>query len=451
VDITTLLLFTKQAGGSDLHLSAGAPPMVRIHGEMRKLTLGDGGEAAAFSADEVRTMIYEALTDQQKNRLEADKELDFALSIGTVARFRGNIFFQDRGVGAVFRVVPTQIKTCEELMVPEAVKRFADIEKGLVLCTGPTGSGKSTLLAALVDRINTSRRGHIITIEDPIEFVHPPKLSMVNQREVGKHTKAFSNALRSSLREDPDVILVGEMRDLETIALAITAAETGHLVLGTLHTASAPKTVDRIINVFPANEQGQIRAMLAESIQGVVAQILLPRRGGGRVAAQEILVATTAVRALIREGKTHQLLSTIQTGQKFGMQSLEQSLTRLQAEGLIDRDTAEHHLASIGLAREDEGDRRFLSEVVQAGPQPKRYQSMAMVPQWSGGPAGGGGPSAAAPAFSGGGAGGQSISRPTYGPGASPVVPAGAQPEPGASQVVPGRPGEVRNPKYKYT
>jgi twitching motility protein PilT len=354
LDMPTLLLFTKEAGGSDLHLSAGATTMVRVHGEMRKLTLPGGGEAPPFSPDEIRLLIFDLLTDTQKSRLEADKELDFSLTIGKDTRFRGNIFFQERGLGAVFRVIPTQIKSCDELGLPPVIKGLCELEKGLVLCTGPTGSGKSTTLAALVDLINSTRRGHILTVEDPIEFVHKPKMCMVNQREVGPNTHSFAKALRSALREDPDVILVGEMRDLETMALAITAAETGHLVFGTLHTSSAAKTVDRIINVFPAGEQAQIRAMLAESIQAVIAQVLLTRRGGkGRVAAQEILVASTGVRALIREGKTYQIPSSIQTGGKYGMQSLEQALTKLSVNGVIDAGEAERQLAALGLSRED--------------------------------------------------------------------------------------------------
>jgi twitching motility protein PilT len=350
----TLLLFTKEAGGSDLHLSAGATPMVRVHGEMRKLTLPGGGESPPLSPDEIRALLFDLLADAQKSRLEAEKELDFSLTIGKDTRFRGNVFFQDRGIAAVFRVIPTVIKTCEELGLPPVIKGLAELEKGLVLCTGPTGSGKSTTLAALVDLINSTRRGHILTVEDPIEFVHKPKMSMVNQREVGPNTKSFANALRSALREDPDVILVGEMRDLETMALAITAAETGHLVFGTLHTSSASKTVDRIINVFPSGEQAQIRAMLAESLQAVVAQVLLAKRGGkGRVAAQEIMIASTGVRSLIREGKTYQIPSAIQTGGKYGMQSLEQALTKLSVNGVIDPGEAERQLAALGLSRED--------------------------------------------------------------------------------------------------
>ena len=362
LDVASLLLFTKEAGGSDLHLASGATPMVRVHGEMRKLTLSGGLEAPSLGGDEIRGLVFELLTDAQKSRLEAERELDLSLTIGKDTRFRGNVFFQDRGLSAVFRVIPTQIKTCEELGLPPVIKGLADLEKGLILCTGPTGSGKSTTLAALVDHINTHRRGHILTIEDPIEFVHKPKSCMVNQREVGPNTHSFAKALRSALREDPDVILVGEMRDLETISLAITAAETGHLVFGTLHTSSAAKTVDRIINVFPAGEQGQIRAMLADSLQAVIAQVLVPKRGGkGRVAAQEILVASTGVRALIREGKNYQIPSAIQTGGKYGMQSLEQSLSKLSLNGSIDPSEADRQLSALGLAREDAAAERMQS------------------------------------------------------------------------------------------
>ncbi len=358
----SLLLFTKEAGGSDLHLSSGAAPMVRVHGEMRKLMLPGGAEAPPLGPEGIRGLLFDLLSDTQKSRLEAEKELDFSLSIGKDTRFRGNVFFQDRGLGAVFRVIPTQIKSCDELGLPSIIKSLAELEKGLVLCTGPTGSGKSTTLAALVDLINSTRRGHILTIEDPIEFVHRPKMCMVNQREVGPNTQSFSKALRSALREDPDVILVGEMRDLETIALAITAAETGHLAFGTLHTSSAAKTVDRIINVFPAGEQAQIRAMLADSLEAVIAQVLLAKRGGkGRVAAQEILVASTGVRSLIREGKTYQIPSAIQTGGKYGMQSLEQTLSKLSLNGTIDPGEAERQLAALGLAREDVAAERLQS------------------------------------------------------------------------------------------
>ena len=376
LDMPTLLLFTKEAGGSDLHLSAGAPPMVRVHGEMKKLTLPGGAEAPPLGADEIRGLLFDLLSDAQKSRLEGEKELDLSLSIGKDTRFRGNVFYQDRGLGGVFRVIPTVIKTCDELGLPPVIKGLAELEKGLVLCTGPTGSGKSTTLAALVDHINATRRGHILTIEDPIEFVHRPKSCMVNQREVGPNTQSFAKALRSALREDPDVILVGEMRDLETISLAITAAETGHLVFGTLHTSSAAKTVDRIINVFPAGEQAQIRAMLAESLQAVIAQVLLPKKGGkGRVAAQEILIASTGVRSLIRESKTYQIPSAIQTGAKYGMQSLEQALSKLSVTGMVDPAEAERQLAALGLSREDAAADK-LQAMTQVRPAPSAATSV---------------------------------------------------------------------------
>jgi twitching motility protein PilT len=354
LDMATLLLFTKEAGGSDLHLSAGAIPMVRVHGEMKKLTLPGGVEAPPLSSEGIRRLLFDLLTDAQKSRLEAEQELDLSLSLGKDTRFRGNVFYQDRGLGGVFRVIPTVIKSCDELGLPSVIKGLAELEKGLVLCTGPTGSGKSTTLAAMIDLINATRRGHILTVEDPIEFVHRPKSCMVNQREVGGNTHSFARALRSALREDPDVILVGELRDLETIALAITAAETGHLVFGTLHTSSAAKTVDRIINVFPAGQQAQIRSMLADSLQAVIAQVLLPKKGGrGRVAAQEILIASTGVRSLIRESKTYQIPSAIQTGAKYGMQTLEQTLSKLVMKGVLDPSDAEAQLAALGLSREE--------------------------------------------------------------------------------------------------
>ncbi len=337
IDLSSLLLFTKNAEASDLHISAGAVPMVRVHGEMRPLALADSGEQDPLTDEQVRHLVYSMLTDSQQKSLEEDLELDCSITLADGVRFRANVFFQDRGLAAVFRLIPGEILSFDELGLPEAVRNMAQREKGLVLVTGPTGSGKTTTLAAMVDWINRNRSGHIITIEDPIEFIHHPQRCMVNQRELRACTHSFSNALRSALREDPDVILLGELRDLETIALAITAAETGHLVFATLHTSSAPKTVDRIINVFPAGEQAQIRAMLAESLQGVVAQMLLPRHGGrGRVAAHEILVAVSAVRGMIRDGKTHTLPNAIQTGARVGMQSLEQSLTRLATEGLIE-------------------------------------------------------------------------------------------------------------------
>ena len=285
-------------------------------------------------------MIYDIMDDEQKKRFEEFKELDFSRQLGNVARFRVNVFFKNGGEAAVFRTIPTKVLTFEQLNLPPIVKQLSEKEKGMVLVTGPTGSGKSTTLAAMIDFINRTRKGHILTVEDPIEFVHETRMCMVNQREVGPHTLSFANALKSALREDPDVILVGEMRDLETISLAITAAETGHLVFGTLHTSSAGKTVDRIIDVFPTNQQAQIRAMFSESIEGVVAQKLLPKKDGGRVAALEIMLGTTAIRNLIREGKTFQIPSMIQTGQALGMQSLDQALKHLVESGEIEPEVA---------------------------------------------------------------------------------------------------------------
>lgn len=338
MDLSSLLHFTQESGASDLHLSSGAPPMVRVHGEMRAVTV-PGVPDGPVEEGTVHEMLYGVLSDSQRSRFEKEKELDFSLSLGEEGRFRVNVFSQGRGIAGVFRVIPTKIPSFEALGLPDLFRTFTSLERGLVLVTGPTGSGKSTTLAAMVDLINEERQGHIITIEDPIEFVHSPKRCLVNQREVGPHTDSFANALRSSLREDPDVILVGELRDLETISLAITAAETGHLVFGTLHTNSAAKTVDRIINVFPAGEQDQIRAMLAESLQAVISQALIPKFDGkGRVAAHEILVATSAVRAMIREGKTYQIPSSIQTGRNAGMRSMEQSITKLRTLGIIARD-----------------------------------------------------------------------------------------------------------------
>jgi twitching motility protein PilT len=348
MDLSQLLLFTQKAGASDLHLSAGSLPMVRIHGDMRALDI-PGRSQAPLARDEVHGLIYDILTDSQRKSLETNLELDFAMSLGDVARFRANVFYQDHGEAAVFRVIPTAILDAEALGLSEPVLELTKREQGLVLVTGPTGSGKSTTLAAMVDAINKSRPCHIITIEDPIEFVHRSKKSLLNQREVGPHTKSFSNALRSALREDPDVILVGEMRDLETISLALTAAETGHLVFGTLHTISASKTVDRIINVFPADEQDQIRAMFAGSMEGIISQVLLKRVDRpGRVAAREILIATPAVKNMIRENKVHQIPTAIQTGMRLGMQSMDQSLNRLVMNKIVSSEDAARFLRDSG-------------------------------------------------------------------------------------------------------
>jgi twitching motility protein PilT len=334
-DLTALLAFAREQGASDVHVSSGVPPLLRIRGEMTPLDM------PALDADDARRVLFDILNDEQKRAFEERHDLDFAFEIPGVSRFRGNLFVQKRGMGAVFRLVPSKILSLEDLNLPKVLRDLAHKEKGLVVVTGPTGSGKSTTLAAIVDYINRTRRGHILTIEDPIEFVHESKNCLVNQREVGPHTDSFLNALRGALREDPDVILVGELRDLETTALAISAAETGHLVLATLHTNSAAKTIDRIIDVFPANQQAQVRTMLSESIEGVVAQSLLPAKDGkGRVAALEILVAVPALRNLIREDKTAQILSVIQTGAQHGMQSLDQSLRDLVMQGRLSREDA---------------------------------------------------------------------------------------------------------------
>lgn len=334
MDITQLLTFLNQQGGSDLHISAGEPPMMRIDGDMKKV------KVPAFSAEQTQAMLYDIMGDSQRKHFEEFSESDFSIELGEKARFRVNVFRQRRGMGGVFRIIPTKICTVEELQLPEILNKICEREKGLVLVTGPTGSGKSTTLAAMINKINEEFEGHILTIEDPIEFVHKSKKCLVNQREVGPHTKSFNNALRAALREDPDIILVGEMRDLETIQLALTAAETGHLVFGTLHTSSAPKTIDRIIDVFPPEQQAQIRATIAESLQAIVTQTLCKKVGGGRAAALEIMLGTTAVRNLVREGKIHQLPSVIQTSQAVGMSTMESSLITLVEKGIISEDTA---------------------------------------------------------------------------------------------------------------
>jgi twitching motility protein PilT len=335
MDIAELLIYTLENKASDLHLTVGLPPAVRIHGEIEAMNY------PPLVRELTHDLVYQIMNDSQKAKFEETHDLDFSLDFGDAGRFRVNAFMGHKGVGAVFRVIPSVIKSVEELGLPSIISKMADYERGLVLVTGPTGSGKSTTLAALIDQINASRRAHILTIEDPIEFVHPHKKCVVNQREVGPHTHSFANALRAALREDPDVILVGEMRDLETISLAVSAAETGHLVFGTLHTSSAAQTIDRIIDVFPAHQQAQIRAQLSESIRGVVAQTLLKTASGrGRAAAVEVLVSTPAVRNLIREGKTFQLPSVIQTGVKEGMQTIEQSLSELVLEGRVTQEEA---------------------------------------------------------------------------------------------------------------
>ncbi len=346
MDIAQLLQFAHQQEASDLHISAGEPPMVRVHGDMKKI------KVPPLTAEQTHAMVYDIMGDSQRKVFEEFSDIDFSMQLGDLARFRVNVFRQNRGLGAVFRKIPTQIQTLEELGMPKSLADITRKEKGLVLVTGPTGSGKSTTLAAMINLINDEEEGHILTIEDPIEFVHRSKKCLVNQREVGPHTKSFSNALRAALREDPDIILVGEMRDLETIQLALTAAETGHLVFGTLHTSSAPKTVDRVIDVFPPNQQAQVRAMFAESIQAIITQTLCKKIGGGRVAGLEILLGTTAVRNLIREGKIHQIPSAMQTGQQLGMQTMEMHLKELVDRNLITRETAIEKTGNADLFKE---------------------------------------------------------------------------------------------------
>jgi twitching motility protein PilT len=334
MDITQLLTFAVNEGASDLHLSSGEPPMLRIHGDIKRL------DHPPLGREQVHNMAFDVMGDAHRRVFQEKLDVDFSFELGDLARFRVNVFMQRKGEGAVFRTIPTQVVTLDQLEMPPILKEVCKRERGLVLVTGPTGSGKSTTLAAMVDYINENWECHILTVEDPIEFVHTPKKSLINQREVGPHTQSFAAALRSALREDPDVILVGEMRDLETISLALTAAETGHLVFGTLHTSSAPKTVDRVIDAFPAGQQNQVRAMFSESLEAIVTQSLCKKKGGGRLAACEILVGVPAVRNLIREGKIHQIPSTMQTGQKLGMQTLDMSLQDLVARGVIAREEA---------------------------------------------------------------------------------------------------------------
>lgn len=320
MDIAELLTFSVKNKASDLHLSAGLPPMIRVDGDIRRINI------PALNHKEVHALIYDIMNDKQRRDYEEFLETDFSFALPGVARFRVNAFNQDRGAGAVFRTIPSKVLTLEELDAPKFFQELCTKPRGLILVTGPTGSGKSTTLAAMINHINNNDYAHILTVEDPIEFVHESQKSLINQREVHRDTLGFNEALRSALREDPDIILVGEMRDLETIRLALTAAETGHLVFGTLHTTSAAKTIDRIIDVFPAAEKDMIRAMLSESLQAVISQTLLKKVGGGRIAAHEIMVGTPAIRNLIREAKVAQMYSAIQTGRKDGMQTLDQNL-----------------------------------------------------------------------------------------------------------------------------
>ncbi len=330
MDITELLAFTVKNKASDLHVSAGLPPMIRVHGDVRRINL------PALLHKDVHAMVYDIMNDAQRKQYEEFLETDFSFEIPNLARFRVNAFNQNRGAAAVFRVIPSKVLTLDELNCPKTFKDIANQPRGIVLVTGPTGSGKSTTLAAMVDYVNETEYGHILTIEDPIEFVHESKRCLINQREVARDTQSFNAALRSSLREDPDVILVGEMRDLETIRLALTAAETGHLVFGTLHTSSAAKTIDRIVDVFPAAEKDMVRAMMSESLRAVISQTLLKTKDGtGRVAAHEIMIGTPAIRNLIRENKVAQMYSAIQTGQNAGMQTLDQCLADLVRRNIV--------------------------------------------------------------------------------------------------------------------
>ena len=330
MEISELLAFAVKNKASDLHLSAGLPPMIRVHGDVRRINL------PPMEHSDVHDMVYDIMNDLQRKVYEETMECDFSFEIPNLARFRVNAFVQNRGSGAVFRTIPSKVLSLEDLNCPKVFTEIAQNPRGIVLVTGPTGSGKSTTLAAMINFINENDYGHILTVEDPIEFVHESKKCLINQREVGPHTMSFNNALKSALREDPDVILVGEMRDLETIRLALTAAETGHLVFGTLHTSSAAKTIDRIVDVFPAAEKEMVRSMLSESLRSVISQTLLKTKDGtGRVAAHEIMIGTPAIRNLIRENKVAQMYSAIQTGQNVGMQTLDQCLTELVRRNMV--------------------------------------------------------------------------------------------------------------------
>lgn len=341
MEITDLLIATQKNKASDLHLSTRNPPIMRVHGDIMPI------DSPPLDAAAVKNLLYSIMTEQQRSDYERDLELDFSISFGDDMRFRVNAFNSIYGPAAVFRTIPTKILSLDDLKAPEVLRRLCHLHKGLILVTGPTGSGKSTTLAGMIDYMNTNFNRHILTVEDPVEFVHKSKKSLINQREVGNSTKSFAKALKSSLREDPDVILVGEMRDLETIQLAMTAAETGHLVMGTLHTSSAPKTIDRIIDVFPANDKEMVRAMLSVSLEAVISQALLKKADGtGRIAAHEILLGTPAVRNLIREGKIPQISSMMQMGAKVGMQTMKDTLNRLFAEGQISSDTLREALAT---------------------------------------------------------------------------------------------------------
>src|SRR5512143_2428662 len=330
MDITELLAFAVKNKASDLQLSAGLPPMIRVHGDIRRINL------PPMEHEDVHAMVYDIMSDGQRKVYEESLECDFSFAVPNLARFRVNAFVQQRGAAAAFRTIPSKVLSLEELNAPKVFAEMTNRPRGLILVTGPTGSGKSTTLAAMVNHVNENEYGHILTIEDPIEFLHESKKCLINQRELGPHTLSFPNALRAALREDPDYILVGEMRDLETIRLALTAAETGHLVFGTLHTSSAATTIDRVVDVFPAAEKEMVRAMLSESLIAVISQTLCKLKdGSGRVAAHEIMIATSAIKNLIRENKIAQMYSSIQTGQSAGMQTLDQNLTDLVRRNVI--------------------------------------------------------------------------------------------------------------------
>jgi twitching motility protein PilT len=340
MDIAQLLAFGVKQGASDLHLSAGLPPMIRVDGDIRRINVPE------MDHKQVHDMIYDIMSDKQRKDYEEFLETDFSFEIPGLARFRVNAFNHNRGAGGVFRTIPSKILSLEDLNAPKIFQEISEYPRGIVLVTGPTGSGKSTTLAGMVDYKNDSEYGHILTVEDPIEFVHESKKCLVNQREVHRDTLGFNEALRSALREDPDTILVGEMRDLETIRLALSAAETGHLVFGTLHTSSAAKTIDRIVDVFPAAEKAMVRSMLSESLKAVISQTLMKKIGGGRIAAHEIMIGTPAIRNLIREDKVAQMYSAIQTGQNVGMQTLDQNLKSLLASGVVSKDEAQRKAAN---------------------------------------------------------------------------------------------------------
>lgn len=352
MDLTQLLAFTMQNDSSDLHLSAGSPPIIRVSGILKRV------KAEPLSSDDIRTMLYSVMTEEQRAEYEKNMEIDFAIALGEKARFRVNGFTSRLGASAVFRTIPTEVPTMEQLGLPPVMRRLAELEKGIVLVTGPTGSGKSTTLASMINHINLTEAKHVLTIEDPVEFFHKSQKSLINHREVGTDTVSFARALKSALREDPDVILVGEMRDYETISLALTAAETGHLVFATLHSNSASKTIDRVIDVFPTGDKEMVRAMLASSLQGVIAQTLVRRADGqGRVGAFEILVGTNAVRNLIRENQIPQMYSMMQTGSRYGMVTMQDSVSDLFEAGIIDKDEARR--ATQSTSGEDSDDEEY--------------------------------------------------------------------------------------------